>query len=234
MCDDVESVQSSDLPLLNTSTLYSSPEESLNSSNPKHTLTSRKNTSIKELKLNLKEVMCEKDLVSKELREEREKFEKEMSKMMDEKEKFKREKREMLENLVSCLKERDSLKEDIVTLKSKSNTRTSVCELLQGRVVDLSLECSKVENLNNELNEKLRTCESEHLGSSTEHEMNKSRISTLERELTESTKCNDVLTAKLMKSENEYLRILKDLEHSNSRVHKLEQDLKALIKNPLK
>ena len=104
MCDDVESVQSSDLPPLNTSTLYSKTDNSLNSSNPKHTLTSRKNTSVKDLKMNLKDVMCEKDLVSKELREEREKFEREMTKMMDEKEKFKREKREMLENLVSCLK----------------------------------------------------------------------------------------------------------------------------------
>ena len=71
-CDDEESVQSSDLPMVVTSTLDSGLDDSFNSLNSKLTVASRKTTSIKDLKLNLKEVICERDLVSKELKEERE------------------------------------------------------------------------------------------------------------------------------------------------------------------
>ena len=227
MCDDVESVQSSDIPPLDTSTLCSSSDDFLNSSSPKLTLTSPKNTSIKDLKMNLKEVICEEEQVRKELRRKRENFNKGMTKMMNEKEKFEREKREILENLESCLKERDSLKEDIATLKNDF-------KLLQDSLYDVNVECHEVKSLNKELSKKLKTFESQLLDSSAEHEKNKSRIATLERELNESTKCNEVLTAKLKKSENEYLGISKDLEHSNLRVHKLEQDLNASINNSVK
>ena len=145
MCDDEESVQSNELHVLDTSTLDSRLDDSLNSLKSKFTPSSHKTTSVKDLKMNLKEVIRDRDIVCKELKEKRENFEKEM--------------REMKNELERCSRERDALNEKVVDLTNDSNVHIlkekNTLKFVQHKFNALNVDLEVVNKSKEELCEQL-------------------------------------------------------------------------------